>query len=116
MSQKQQDNANRRQLYRLRFPAGEELSATVGGLTFKVAELSERGIRLISTKVPHRSGICQGILYLSNGTAKPFYGELGRVDGGEQVILGVTGIAMADVVAEQLRLRRKKLQTKQGDD
>ena len=102
---------NQRAFYRLRFPADALLRVRISGTGLQTAgvdfwadEVSEKTLRVTSVVQQFDKPACCGVIYWQSASPSAFEGRLGPVRGRRQLILGVVGITLSDMVREQRRL------------
>ena len=102
---------NQRKFYRLQLPTDELIRIRIAGLggrngttEFWVDEISERTLRVTTIIEDFEKPECRGIIYWSSVPPSAFEGRIGPLRGKRQLILGVVGITLADMVREQRRL------------
>lgn len=104
--------SNRRNFFRLYFPADEFLLVQIEGLVFEICELAERSFVVTDRRVPHRGGRCCGVIQWSDGRQSRFSGEVGPDLDTGRLIMNVEGIATGHIVFEQRRILKKYPQLK----
>jgi hypothetical protein len=99
--------SSRREYFRLPYPITTGATLTVNGTNYKVDELSERGLRVV-TGVGHlaRDTPVQGTLTLAMGARCLVQGVVLRVDGNAFIIKIEKGIRGYDVIREQVFVSR----------
>lgn len=98
---------NRRNYYRLRLPMNEFLQVWIEGLIFEICEIAERSFVITDSRVPHRSGVCRGVIQWGDGKQSRFSGRIGPDLDGRRLVMDVEGIQTGHIVAEQRRLRQR---------
>ena len=99
----------RRDYYRLEYPAAERPTVRFRGRDYTVSEVSSGGLRIL----PGRQGgfregqFFAGVIRFVDGGVAPVVGRVHRLDGNEAVIKLAIGIRLNRMMAEQLRIRRK---------
>ncbi len=99
--------SSRREYFRLPYPVSAGAVLTVEGANYKVDEISERGLRIVSGvgRFPVESRI-QGTLTLTAGLKCPVSGTVLRVDDNSFVVKLEKGPTCYDVIREQRHLSR----------
>ena len=93
----------RRQFYRIRFPAKERPALRLGvNGEYLVTELSEGGLRIMGLNGPR--GIVDGQLVFSDGRSQSVRGRVSRQCGQETIIAELSGVTFGDMMMEQRRL------------
>jgi hypothetical protein len=97
----------RREFFRLPYPVTTGATLSVDGASYKVGEVSERGLRIISEieKFPVESQI-QGTLTLTMGLRCTVSGKVLRIEDGAVVVKLDRGPTTYDVIREQRHLSR----------
>jgi hypothetical protein len=98
------DYAEKRQFFRLRYPAKARPSLRVGESTFPVTELSERGMRIYCDRRWLLGSNIIGVLQLTSAEKLSVTGRVCRSDGNELVICELNGISFCHMMEEQRRL------------
>jgi hypothetical protein len=95
--------SSRREYFRLPYPITIGAVLTVNGANYKVDELSERGLRVVTGvgRLPVDAPI-QGTLTLAMGTRCTVQGVVLRVDGNAFIVKIEKGIKGYDVIREQV--------------
>lgn len=100
-----ENDPNQRSYFRVHYPVGVRPVVDLAGERFEVTELSEGGLRLLreggSLSLGHP---VSGTLRLRCGESLSISGEVGRVEGDECVVLGLTGVSFGSVMREQQHL------------
>jgi hypothetical protein len=93
---------SRRQFFRLPYPITSGARLAVGGANYKVGEISERGLRVISGvgRFPVDSRV-QGTLTLAMGIQCDISGTVYRIDDDSFVLKLERGPSSYDVIREQ---------------
>ena len=99
----------KRGFYRLRYPAAERPTLSIGDRKFVVSEVSEEGARIVI------SGSCSldpnkpfsGVLTFPTGETESIKGSVLRSTDNEIVANLTSGISLKRMTAEQIRLRQK---------
>jgi hypothetical protein len=97
----------RREYFRLPYPVSTGAVLTVGDANYKVDEISERGLRIVSGvgRFPVEAAI-QGTLTLTAGLKCPVSGKVLRVDDHSFVVQLEKGPTCYDVIREQRHLAK----------
>lgn len=103
-----ESEANRRSLFRLRFPLGEQPVFVTELGDYTVIELAEKSARLADNGIP----LCSekwtsGIVKLKTGLEIPTTVKLSRIDDDQLVVLLGQHITLKVIIAEQSRLLAK---------
>ncbi len=99
----------RRDYYRLEYPAAERPTVRFKGRDYAVSEVSAGGIKIR----PGRQGrfregqLFAGVIRFVDEGIAPVVGNVHRFDGKDVVIKLTIGIRLNRMMAEQLRIRRK---------
>ena len=101
-------NDNERDFYRVSYAPGDELIILVGGLEFRVANISESGMRVLGASLPFTENGCVGEICWRDGQKTVFRGFLQRRDARETVLCDVEGIPFQQILKEQQRLIREQ--------
>jgi len=98
---------SRREFFRLPYPVTTGATLTVEGTNYKVGEVSERGLRIVSdlSKFPLESAI-QGTLILTMGLRCTVSGKVLRIEDGAVVVKLERGPTTYDVIREQRHLTK----------
>ena len=98
---------SRREFFRLPYPVTTGATLDVEGANYKVAEVSERGLRIVSdlSKFPLESEI-RGTLILTMGLRCKVSGRVLRVEDGAVVVKLDRGPSTYDVIREQRHLTK----------
>ena len=98
---------SRREYFRLPYPITSGATLVVGGTNYKVSEVSERGLRVITGvgKFPVDSRI-EGTLALTMGTRCQISGTVLRIEDDAFVLKLERGPSTRDVMREQLYLSK----------
>lgn len=99
---------NERDFYRVSYTPGDELIILVAGLEFRVANISESGMRVLGRGLPMSDNTCVGEVCWRDGQKTTFRGYLQRRDARETVLCEVEGIPFQQILREQQRLIRKQ--------
>jgi hypothetical protein len=99
--------SSRREYFRLPYPVSSGAVLTIAGANYKVDEISERGLRIISGvgRFPVESAI-QGTLILTAGLKCAVQGKVLRVDDNSFVVRLEKGPTCYDVIREQRHLSK----------
>jgi hypothetical protein len=100
--------SSRREYFRLPYPISIGATLTVNGTSYKVDELSERGLRIVSGvgRMPVDAPI-QGTLTLAMGTRCAVQGVVLRIDDNAFIVKIDKGIRGYDVIREQVFVSRQ---------
>ena len=101
---------NRREYYRIPFPATDRPRVVVGTSISEVIECSERGLSYQPSAAGGDVGdVVEGRIRFPRGVELPIRGEVVRVGDDDRVSLALkgTGIPFAVIFQEQLHLRRR---------
>lgn len=95
--------SSRREYFRLPYPISSGATLTINGTNYKVDELSERGLRIVSGvgRVPVDAPVL-GTLTLAMGTRCTVQGTVLRVDDNAFIVKIEKGIKGYDVIREQV--------------
>lgn len=104
---KKYNGANRRRVFRLKLPPGEELKAVINGQAYSVVEVAEFSLMVDCEEVQSTDGKCSGTIYWSDESESEFRGEIGRLNGNQRVVVNIRGISMPDVIGQQRRMLLK---------
>jgi hypothetical protein len=98
---------SRREFFRLPYPVTTGATLAVEGTNYKVGEVSERGLRIVSDtgKFPLEAEV-QGTLILTMGLKCPVSGKVLRIDDGAVVVKLDRGPTTYDVIREQRHLTK----------
>jgi hypothetical protein len=98
---------SRREYFRLPYPITTGATLAVEGANYKVGEVSERGLRIVSDigKFPLESAV-QGTLILTMGLRCTVSGRVLRVEDGAVVVKLERGPTTYDVIREQRHLTK----------
>ena len=98
---------SRREFFRLPYPVTTGATLDVEGANYKVAEVSERGLRIVSdvSKFSLETAI-QGTLILTMGLRCNVSGKVLRIEDGAVVVILERGPSTYDVIREQRHLTR----------
>jgi hypothetical protein len=98
---------SRREFFRLPYPVTTGATLAVEGTNYKVGEVSERGLRIVSAvdKFPLEAEV-QGTLTLTMGLRCKVSGKVLRVEDGAVVVKLERGPTTYDVIREQRHLTR----------
>ncbi len=109
--------ANRRSLFRLRFPMDEQpLFVTELG-DYTVLELAEKSARLADNGTPlSNENWTSGVVQLKTGDEIPTTVKLSRIDDDQLVVLLGQNITLKVIIAEQSRLLAKYGKPRPEDD
>lgn len=99
------DGTNRRANFRLRYPPGAGPLFVVGGTSFRVVELSERGLQF-SSDGPTPTEEVAGALKFPDGAEIAVAGAAVRAVRGQVAVRLTRGIPLGRVLAEQRRIMR----------
>jgi hypothetical protein len=93
---------SRREYFRLPYPITSGATLSVGGASYKVGELSERGLRVVTGvgRFPVESQI-QGVLTLAMGLSCQVSGTVLRIEDDAFVLKLERGPTSYDVIREQ---------------
>ncbi len=100
----------KRQFYRLRYPKDDRPYATLNGTTFRVCEISERGMRILFTHgQPVAIGMhVSGSIQFHDGTQAEIEGKTMRQDTDFELVLWLSkGLNLKRMTQEQIYLRAK---------
>jgi hypothetical protein len=98
---------SRREFFRLPYPVTTGATLAVEGTNYKVGEVSERGLRIVSdlSKFPLESAV-QGTLILTMGLRCTVSGKVLRIEDGAVVVRLDRGPTTYDVIREQRHLTK----------
>jgi len=98
---------SRREFFRLPYPVTTGATLAVEGTNYKVGEVSERGLRIVSAadKFPVEAAV-QGELILTLGLRCKISGKVLRIEDGAVVVQLERGPTTYDVIREQRHLTR----------
>jgi len=98
---------SRREYFRLPYPVTTGATLAIEGANYKVGEVSERGLRIVSDtgKFPLEAPV-QGTLILTMGLRCTVSGRVLRVEDGAVVVKLERGPSTYDVIREQRHLTR----------
>jgi hypothetical protein len=98
---------SRREFFRLPYPVTTGATLAIEGTNYKVGEVSERGLRIVSDidKFPLESEI-QGTLILTMGLKCLVSGKVLRIEDGAVVVKLERGPTTYDVIREQRHLTK----------
>jgi hypothetical protein len=98
---------SRREYFRLPYPISTGAVLTMGDSNYKVDEVSERGLRVVTGvgRFPLHARV-QGVLTLTAGVRCPVSGTVLRVDDNSFVVKLDQGPTCHDVIREQRHLAR----------
>ena len=103
-----ENEANRRKLFRLRFPIGERPSLTADSETFNVIELAENSARLEFTgKLISWSSATSAMLEFKSGTVVKTSVTLSRVEDDHFIVTLEVPVEQKELMIEQRRLLAK---------
>jgi hypothetical protein len=99
---------SRREFFRLPYPITSGAKLLVDGANYRVGEISERGLRIVSGvgRFPV-DAVIQGILTLTTGVSRPVSGTVLRVDDDSFVLRLERGPSSYDVIREQRHVARQ---------
>ena len=104
------DGIDKRRFYRFRYPQNARqlmhLKTARGTESVRVVEMSEGGLRFLGTESYEPGEIVLGKLGMYCGRSCAIKGEIGRIQGAETILCGMTGVAFSDVISEQTALIR----------
>jgi hypothetical protein len=98
----------RRQYYRLIYPSELSPEVVILGMTFKVMDISEKGLRFrkeFSTRIDTGQGV-QGVIIFQDLSKFEFKGYILRVVNREAVIIFLKNLPYQKIMAEQVFLQR----------
>jgi len=94
---------SRREFFRLPYPITSGATLRVDGTNYKVAEISERGLRVVEgVGVFPVDAAVEGTLTLAMGVRCPVSGKVLRIDDDSYVLKLERGPSTRDVIREQL--------------
>ena len=98
---------SRREFFRLPYPVTSGATLSIEGANYKVGEVSERGLRIVSDigKFPVESEV-QGELILTIGLRCKVSGKVLRIEDGAVVVKLERGPTTYDVIREQRHLTK----------
>jgi hypothetical protein len=97
----------RREYFRLPYPVTSGAKLAIEGYQYKVGEISERGLRILSDAADFEvDSDVQGTLILTMGLRCEVSGKVLRVEGGTVVLKLERGPSTYDVIREQRHLTR----------
>ncbi len=98
---------SRREFFRLPYPVTSGATLAIEGANYKVEEVSERGLRIVSdmARFPVDTEV-QGTLILTMGLKCPIAGKVLRVEEGAVVVKLERGPTTYDVIREQRHLTK----------
>lgn len=99
--------SSRREYFRLPYPISSGATLSVNGANYKVDELSERGLRVVTGvgRLPLDTAF-QGTLTLAGGTRCTVSGVVFRIDDNSFIVKVEKGIKGYDVIREQVFVAR----------
>lgn len=98
---------SRREYFRLPYPVSTSAVLSLEGANYKVDELSERGLRVITGATPLEvDAQIEGTLILTAGLRCKVAGRVLRVDNGSVIVQLEKGPSCYDVIREQRHLSR----------
>jgi hypothetical protein len=98
---------SRREYFRLPYPITSGATLVVDGTNYKVSEVSERGLRVVTSEGSFSvEAPIEGTLILNMGVRCPISGSVLRLDGDSYVIKLERGPSTRDVMREQLYLSK----------
>jgi hypothetical protein len=101
------DSAERRRFYRLRYPEEERPVALAENRVFRVAELSEEGVRIVLADGQPAVGVAfAGYVRFPDDQVATVEGVVLRHEGAEAVVYLTVGVPLRRMLAEQQRLIR----------
>lgn len=104
----------RRQFFRVRYPAIERPIIEIDGSQHEVAELSEGGLRVLGTFTELKAAQqVAAELRLLSGAGLKIAATFARIDGEEAIFENLQGVAFAEMMNEQRYLIRKYPSTKE---
>lgn len=103
------EEIQRRQFFRLRYPKNERPRARIQDRDFRVCEISEQGTRILFTNShPVSAGVLiRGTIHFHDGEQIEIEGRVLRMDGQELVAKLTKGPDLKRMTAEQIYLRKK---------
>jgi hypothetical protein len=98
---------SRREYFRLPYPITSGATLVVDGTNYKVGEISERGLRVVTGvgSLPVDAPV-EGTLILTMGVRCPVKGTVLRVEGDSFVVKLERGVSTRDVIREQLHVAK----------
>lgn len=94
---------SRREFFRLPYPISSGATLCVGGANYKVGEISERGLRVVTGIGQFPVDACvEGTLTLTTGVRCPVSGTVLRIEGDAFVLKLERGPTTRDIMREQL--------------
>jgi len=101
-------DSNRRTLFRLRFPLGEQPCLQTDAEDYTVIELAENSARLEATgKSLSKESATSAILRLKSGTELPTSVKLSRIEDGHLIVELQRPVEQKEIMEEQRRLLAK---------
>jgi len=98
---------SRREYFRLPYPVTSGAKLAIEGYQYKVGEISERGLRVVSNAADFEVDTeVQGTLILTMGLRCEVSGKVLRVEDGTVVVKLVRGPSTYDVIREQRHLTK----------
>jgi hypothetical protein len=98
---------SRREFFRLPYPVTSGATLAVEGTNYKVGEVSERGLRIVSDTGRFEPDACvQGTLILTMGLKCNVSGKVLRIEDGAVVVKLERGPTTYDVIREQRHLTK----------
>ena len=99
----------KRQYFRLRYPKRARPVVRVKDRKFSVAEVSEKGLRVVmaNTSTLYRGMSMKGVLLLHGDKLIEIDGAVLRFEGDEVILKLKQGPSFKQMFSEQIRLRRK---------
>lgn len=101
----------RRNYFRIKYPRPSPAVVTIFRNSYPIIDLSERGVKFFNPyrrKFPAVS--MDAVIRLAYGEIRPITGRLLRWEGAVVVFLLNEGIPYASIIAEQIYLRKTKLE------
>jgi len=99
--------SSRREFFRLPYPVTSGATLDLEGTNYKVGEVSERGLRIVSDTGKFAPEACvQGTLTLTMGLKCTISGKVLRIEDGAVVVKLDRGPTTYDVIREQRHLTR----------
>jgi hypothetical protein len=99
---------SRREYFRLPYPITSGAVLTIDGANYKVEEISEKGLRIVSTAAPFEvDAHIEGTLLLTMGTRCPVAGTILRIESNALVVKLERGPSSQDVMREQRHLAKR---------
>jgi hypothetical protein len=107
-TQRTRNLTSRREFFRLPYPITSGATLLVDGANYRVGEVSERGLRIVSGvgRFPV-DAVVQGTLTLTTGVSRPVSGTVLRVDDDCFVLKLQRGPSSYDVIREQRHVARQ---------